>query len=229
MDAIRSEAPGQAKSKNEDDEEEDKGTVVVSDMRVNSTKSGQRMTGRRPSKDERTMGSAASSSTKAPWEEAPATATAEAMPPKDDVVKQVRDLQLKEAGDRQSTDDKAASSASDLRVEAPSKTWGGAARQPSAEPPSPTSGGRGPPRAQRAQGEEGSKPADDAAGQPPRSPHSRPAPITDALVAGQMDADVDEVDGAPRRAKKINTMKHTGNVESFSKLNQIIFTRSKRA
>jgi len=44
-----------------------------------------------------------------------------------------------------------------------------------------------------------------------------------------MDADVDEVDGAPRRAKKINTMKHTGNVESFSKLNQIIFTRSKRA
>eukprot|EP00418_Pyrodinium_bahamense_P067405 CAMPEP_0179083996 /NCGR_PEP_ID=MMETSP0796-20121207/37960_1 /TAXON_ID=73915 /ORGANISM="Pyrodinium bahamense, Strain pbaha01" /LENGTH=205 /DNA_ID=CAMNT_0020781409 /DNA_START=62 /DNA_END=676 /DNA_ORIENTATION=- len=205
MDAARSEAPGQAKSKSEDDEEEDKGTVVVSDMRANSTKSGQ---GRRPSKDQRIMGAAASSSTQAPSEEAPATPASAPTPLKDDVVKQVQDLQLREGGDRSG---QAAPAASDLHVEAPSRTWGGAARQPSAEPPEPTSA--------RLRASQGSGPGSDDAAGPPKSPHGRSLAITDALVASQGDANADEADGFSRKAKKMNTLQHSGNVESFSKLN----------
>lgn len=182
------------------DKDDDKGTVSVSDVRLGSKVEGERSTGMHQR--------GASSSSRTPSEA-----------PKADVVNQVRNIQL-DAKTPVAADGN--SGAGETSVQAPSKTWGKAAQQPSLEPPSP--GGQGRPSDETTGAGEG---AEAEARQPPKSPNNRSAPILDALVGQQAMPDLNLEEAT--KSGRVNPMRDNANAESFTRLNQIIHTRSKRA
>lgn len=127
-----------------------------------------------------------------------------------DVAQQLRDLDI----GSQSPPSAAASSSTSC-VQAPSRTWGKAAQQPSLDPPAPM------PDMQAGEG---------ATGDVPKSPNLRPSvPVLDAFTAGDRPENTKMDDGGSAKSPRSNPMRDNANVESFTKLNQIIYTRSKRA
>mmetsp|Transcript_100520 Transcript_100520/g.324389 ORF Transcript_100520/g.324389 Transcript_100520/m.324389 type:complete len:314 (-) Transcript_100520:157-1098(-) len=202
----------------EREEGEERPRVSVVDYRRNNT--GGLPMGRRPSKRGSIRSEAvppAAASKVVSLDEARQPEASSSQAPTDDVVKQVRDLKLKE--DSQASRPAApeagngsAASGSNMKVPSPSQNWSGAARQPSAERPA---GDAASPKA--GEGEAGGE--GDRTSTTPKSPRS--APILNAMV-GPTELSLDSSTGD-------RSSKHGDNVVSFSKLNEIIYTRSKRA